>query len=240
MMRLLAGGFAVLGVASHLLQGNLPHHRVTVSVVELQTAVGFSLTLACFAASGGVLLIGTTVRTMRGRPLADVPTGTRGRGRAPAPPAPPRLHAVPPGEPPPAGGGHVVPLASHPGSDWRQRVMHRASELPLENGVSLSLSLDPSVAPFDLTIGDVPPERARRSAAILASFVAEIPCPPEVRVSFDGFKEVGSARKRLLNSAFSRHFPPSAFTIGPAPDDGLSVQFAASDAGWDEFRPGGS
>ncbi len=230
-MRLLAGAFAVLGVVSYLLQGHFPHHPLTVSVLELQTALGFSVTYACFAACGGVLLIGTTIRTMRGRPLADVPTNAQRKKPRKATAPPPR------GRPGPTGGGHVVPLASHPGSDWRQRVMHRASELPLENGVSLKLSLDPSQAPFELQIGDVTPERARRSAAILASFVAEIPCPPEVTVAVDGFKEVGGARKRLLNSAFARHFKPSAFTVGPAPDGGLSIRFAASDPGWDEYRP---
>jgi len=231
-MRLLSGTLIVLGVAAWLLQGNLPHLPLTVTVIEIQTALGVPLVPVLFAAGFGVLLIGTTIRTFRGRPLADVPRGARGPRRplATPPPTPPRA---------PAGGGHVVALGSHPGADWRQRVMHRASDLAFEAGASLTLSLNPDEDPFVLCIGDVPPERARRTIGVLAEFIAEIPRPASVRVDFDGFKEVGAARKRLITSAFARHFPAAQFTLAPALE-GLAVRFTAPDPAWDEFRPGPS
>jgi hypothetical protein len=223
--RLVSALLIVAGVASWLLMGKLPHLPITVWVIELQTAVGAPLPLVLLGAGMGLLLVVTTIATFRGRPLADVPTRRPQASRpAPSPSAGPQ------------GGGHVVPLGSHPGTDWRQRVMYRASELAFESGVSLKLSLDPAKPAFELRIGDVPPERVRRSVSTLARFVAEIPRPAEIVVVFDGFKKLGDARKRLVGSAFAQHFASTEFTVGPALE-GLTVTFTSADPGWDEFRP---
>lgn len=85
--------------------------------------------------------------------------------------------------------------------------------------------------PFEMTVGDVPPERARRSFALLAEFLADVPCPEQVHLRFDGFREVGATRKRLVSSAFARHFPAAEFSVGPE-GDGLAVTFADHDPRW--------
>ena len=127
-------------------------------------------------------------------------------------------------------GSHAVV----PGAHWSDAAIAAAKEIPFPAGARLTF--DPNLpTPIHLHLEHAPPERCKRAIALLGRWVASVPTPPRVRISFDGCPEGGSPRHHQVSGALAKHLPRADFKAVSALD-AVDVIFVRHDPRWIKFR----
>jgi len=125
---------------------------------------------------------------------------------------------------------HAAGSAAH----WSDAAIAAAKEIPFPTGARLTF--DRSLpTPIHLHLEHAPPERCKRAIALLGQWVASVPTPPRVRISFDGCPEGGSPRHHQVSGALAQHLPRADFKAISALD-AVDVIFVRHDPRWIKFR----
>ena len=176
---------------------------LALSVVEVESQIGFPLALIT-AVAGIVMLV----------------LGFRKR---PAPPAPQEQEQ-------PNNSAGVKPSISAASSEWVSDVIERAQALPLEAGVKITLDRGSEI-PFTLLLDRVTPEVARRSLDAFSSFLSSVPTPKRAKVVYIGANATGVPRQHSVRGALRRVFHAAAFQV-VAQEDEVDVLFFTPDPCW--------
>ena len=188
---------------------------LALGLVEIEGILGISLApmLGCAAL---LLLSGGYLRGALGQPTE------RHTQRPPMTRAPPQEST------------HTESRSADPSAHWSDSAITAAKEIPFPAGARLTF--DPTrPTPIHLHLEHAPPERCKRAIALLGQWVASVPTPPRVRISFDGCPNGGSPRHHQVSGALARHLPRADFKAVPALD-AVDVIFVRHDPRWIKFR----
>ncbi len=175
-------------------------------VVEWDTRLG--IPLYALSALLGVLLVTLSLVRLRPRPAA-----------APAQPQ---------------ADGAIKRAVLPESGDWVPQLISMARAIELQEGASVRLD-EGSGVPFGLRLERLTPEGERRAMDQFAAFLAAIPTPPRVKVSFIGASATGVPRHHIVNGALRRHFHSSTYQV-VSQESWVDVLFFTPDARW-EGRP---
>jgi len=173
------------------------------SVVELDGQLGFPL----YALSAGVGLAMIAASALGRRP-----PGPRRAVRSPAPSMP------------------VPDIAAGDDSQWVPAVVRAAQALRWPPGASLKLDAADGV-PFELRLEGMPPAAEARSMTALVRFLASIPLPPRVRVSFHSSQGRVDSLHHKVRAAFRDRFPAESVQV-LSQGEAVDVLFFAADPCW--------
>lgn len=176
---------------------------LALSVVEVESQIGFPLAL--IAAVAGIVML------------------VLGFRKRPAPPAPQA-------EERPNHTAGVKPSISATSSEWVSDVIGRAQALPLAAGASITLDKGSEI-PFTLLLNRVTPEVERRSLDAFSSFLSSIPTPKRAKVVYVGANATGVPRQHVVRGTLRRVFHAAAFQV-VAQEDEVDVLFFTPDPCW--------
>jgi hypothetical protein len=106
----------------------------------------------------------------------------------------------------------------------------RAAALPLPGGCRLLVD-DPPTVPLHLRVEGAPEGRVRRALADVGAFLASVPRPTRLKVSFKDCPAPTSPWHHQVAAALSAHLPPAEFRV-VAQADGVDVLFHHPDPAW--------
>ena len=135
---------------------------------------------------------------------------------------------------PSLSGAQDTMSASTISASWHDTAIAAAKQIDFPTGARLTFA--PSrPTPIHLHLEHAPPERCKRAIALLGKWIASVPTPPRVRISFDGCPEEGSPRHHQVSGALAQHMPRADFKAVSALD-AVDVIFIRHDPRWSEFR----
>jgi hypothetical protein len=130
---------------------------------------------------------------------------------------------------PTQAAAHTSNTAGH----WSDDAIAAAKEISFPTGARLTF--DPSrPTPIHLHLEHAPPERCKRAISLLGQWIAGVPTPPRVRISFDGCPGGGSPRHHQVSGALAQHLPRADFKSVSALD-AVDVIFVRHDPRWVEL-----
>lgn len=128
---------------------------------------------------------------------------------------------------------HTSTSTSNTPGHWSDDAIAAAKEISFPSGARLTF--DPSrPTPIHLHLEHAPPERCKRAISMLGQWIAEVPTPPRVRISFDGCPDGGSPRHHQVSGALAQHLPRADFKSVSALD-AVDVIFVRHDPRWLEL-----
>lgn len=186
---------------------------VAVSVVELESSVGFPLWIP-FAVAGGGLL---AYQLLKPKPKAAAPARPLTRDAARTAPRPLGAPEPAPVEPPPVGGTWLDAL--------------RAGARAVSDDAMGRVRFDEAGAAVTLVLTGVTREQARRRVASYASWLATIPTPPSARVRLVSSPDVEGPIVGVLRGEIAKHFGPDAVRVVSS-HEGADAVFTRPDPRW--------
>ena len=179
-------------------------------LVEFEGILGLSLApmLGCAAL---LLFSGSYLRPL----FSEAPTRPAPRARQPN-----------------QAAAHTSTSTSNTSEHWSDDAIAAAKEIAFPNGARLTF--DPSrPTPIHLHLEHAPPERCKRAISLLGQWIAGVPTPPRVRISFDDCPGGGSPRHHQVSGALAQHLPRADFKSVSALD-AVDVIFVRHDPRWVE------